>query len=123
VPQSLRHASTALGAAYWQTALRVAIPSALPAIITGIILAASRIAGETAPLLLTAFGSDYMPRGMSEKTPFLPGYIYNYSMRAEPEFQRQAWAAALVLLAVVMVLNISMRYLSGKRLIAAAHAD
>ncbi|MFL5338525.1 MAG: phosphate ABC transporter permease subunit PstC [Gemmataceae bacterium] len=123
VPKSLRQASTALGAMDWQTALRVTIPSALPAIITGIILAASRIAGETAPLLLTAFGSEYMPRGLSEKTPFLPGYIYSYSMRAEPEYQRQAWAAALVLLVIVMVLNISMRYLSGRRVVAAARAE
>ena len=123
VPQTLRHASYALGAAYWQTVLRVTLPAALPAVITGIILAASRIAGETAPLLLTAYGSDYMPRGFGEKTPFLPGYIYKYSTMPELAYQRQAWAAALVLLVVVMLLNVSIRLLTGRRLVAASRAD
>lgn len=123
VPQTLRHASYALGAAYWQTVLRVTLPAALPAVITGIILAASRIAGETAPLLLTAYGSEYMPRGLGAKTPFLPGYIYKYSTMPEAGYQQQAWAAAVVLLAVIMLLNVSIRLVTGKRVVAASRGD
>jgi phosphate transport system permease protein len=123
VPQSLRHASYALGASFSQTVRRVTVPAALPAILTGVILAASRIAGETAPLLLTAYGSNSMPTSLGEQTPFLPGYIYNYSTKPELEYQQQAWAAALVLLGCVMMLNVGIRLLSGKRLISASHAD
>lgn len=123
VPPTLRQASFALGANYWQTVVRVLIPAALPAILTGIILAASRIAGETAPLMLTAGGSNFMPKGPGYPTPFLPWYIFKYSTSAEPEYQRLAWSAALVLLLTVMVLNIVTRVLSGKRLISASRAD
>lgn len=123
VPQSLRHASYALGATYWQTVLRVTLPAALTAVITGIILAAGRIAGETAPLLLTAFGSEYMPRGLTGSTPFLPGYIYKYSGRAEAGYQQQAWAAALILLTVIMVLNVSIRLLTGRRAVSASRGE
>jgi phosphate transport system permease protein len=118
VPKSLREASFALGANFWQTVVKVLIPAALAPIITGVILATSRIAGETAPLLLTAFGSNSMPRGLDKPTPFLPGYIYSYSTMADPLYQKQAWAAALVLLGTVMALNIIIRLLTGKRLVA-----
>jgi len=123
VPSTLRQASFALGANYWQTVVRVLLPAAAPAILTGIILAASRIAGETAPLMLTAGGSNFMPRGPSSPTPFLPWYIFKYSTSAEPEYQRLAWSAALVLLVTVMVLNILTRLVSGKRVIAASRGD
>jgi phosphate transport system permease protein len=123
VPQSLRQASYALGGNYWQTVMKVTLPAALPAVITGIILAASRIAGETAPLLLTAYGSEYMPRGLSDRTPSLPVYIYKYSGMPEAGYQQQAWGAALVLLTVIMVLNIAIRLITGRRLVSAASAD
>jgi phosphate transport system permease protein len=123
VPPNLRQASFALGANYWQTVVKVLVPAALPAILTGIILAASRVAGETAPLLLTAGGSNFMPHGPGEPTPFLPKYIYEYSTRPEPEYQRLAWAAALVLLGTVMTLNIVTRVITGKRQVSAARGD
>jgi phosphate transport system permease protein len=123
VPQTLRHASYALGANYWQTVMRVTLPAALPAVITGIILAAARIAGETAPLLLTAYGSEYMPRGPADRCPFLPGYIYKYSGMPEAGYQHQAWGAALVLLAFIMILNIAIRLMTGRRVVGAARAD
>jgi phosphate transport system permease protein len=123
VPSSIRQASYALGATQRQTVMKVILPAALPAIITGVLLAMGRIAGETAPLLLTAYGSIYMPTSPSDRTPFLPGYIYEYSKSADPEQQRQAWAAAVVLLGVIMFLNIAIRLLAGRRLVAAARAD
>lgn len=122
VPQSLRHASYALGASFSQTVWRVTIPSAMPAILTGIILATSRIAGETAPLLLTAYGSNSMPTSLGQQTPFLPGYVYSYATKPELQYQQQAWSAALVLLAFVMLLNVGIRLLAGKRVISASQA-
>jgi phosphate transport system permease protein len=123
VPQSLRNASYALGANHWQTIVRVTVPAALPAVITGVFLAIARIAGETAPLLLTAYGSSFFPRSIDERTPFLPKYIYDYARSGFPEWEQQAWAAALVLLAVVMALNVGIRLATGKRLVSAARAD
>src|SRR5262249_772459 len=70
VPRSLREASYALGGSQWQTVIRVVIPAALPTIITGVLLAMARVAGETAPLLLTARGSKFWPRSLSEPTAF-----------------------------------------------------
>jgi phosphate transport system permease protein len=123
VPQSLRNASYALGASRWQTSFRVLVPAALPAIITGIFLAIARIAGETAPLLLTAYSSFFPPSGPGDRTPFLTYYIYVYSQSDDSEERRQAWAAALVLLALVMLLNVGIRLLTGRRLVAAGRAD
>ena len=123
VPSSIRQASYALGATQWQTVIKVILPAALPAIITGVLLAMGRIAGETAPLILTARGSNFWPESLSDPTPFLPGYIYDYSKSADPEQQRQAWAAALVLVGVIMFLNIAIRLLAGRRVVAASRAD
>jgi phosphate transport system permease protein len=123
VPQALRNASYALGAHQWQTVLRVTVPAALPAIITGIFLAIARIAGETAPLLMTAFGNERWAFSPSERMGFLPLYIYQYSMSGDPIFEHQAWAAALVLLAFVMLLNIGIRLLTGKRVVLASRAE
>ena len=124
VPHSLREASYALGATRRQTVLKVVLPAALPAIITGVFLAIGRIAGETAPLILTAGGSQYMPRSLSQPTPFLPNYIYEFAKYApgSPEIQL-AWTAAFVLVVVVTLLNVGVRLLSGKRVVAAARAD
>jgi phosphate transport system permease protein len=123
VPQSLRNASHALGASHWQTVVRVILPAALPAIITGVFLAIARIAGETAPLLLTAYGSSFFPRSINERTPFLPKYIFDYARSGYPAWEQQAWTAALVLLSVVMVLNVGIRMVTGGRVVNAARAD
>lgn len=124
VPNSLREASYALGAGRWQTVVKVVLPAALPAIITGVFLAVGRIAGETAPLILTARGSQFMPRSPSDPTPFLPLYIYDFAKFApgSPEIQL-AWTAAFVLVLVVLLLNVGVRLLAGKRVVAAARAD
>ncbi len=123
VPNGLREASYALGATRWQTVVRVIIPAALPAIITGVLLAVGRIAGETAPLLLTAYGSNYWPRSLNDPTPFLPYYIFNYSKMPDGSDEiRLAWAAAFVLLVLVILLNVVTRLAAGKRVVAASQA-
>jgi phosphate transport system permease protein len=123
VPASLRSASFALGAAHWQTVLRVSVPAALPAIITGVFLAIARIAGETAPLLLTADSSNYWRYWPSEPMPFLTYYINKYFSSSMPDEQKLSWAAAFVLLALVMILNVGIRLITGKRVVSAARAD
>jgi phosphate transport system permease protein len=123
VPDTIRHASYALGANRMQTVLRVTLPAALPAIVTGVFLAIARIAGETAPLLLTAGQWEYLQLNPAKQTPFLTGYIYNYSRQPYLDRQDQAWAAALVLLAFVMLVNVGIRLLAGKRQVAASRAD
>lgn len=123
VPGSLRQASYALGATQAQTVLRVVVPAALPAIITGVLLAMGRIAGETAPLLLTARSSIFWPSGLDTKMASLPYYIYEYSRSPFATERQLAWGGALVLLTFVVVLNVSIRALAGKRMVSAARAD
>lgn len=126
VPRGLREASFALGATRRQTALGVVLPAALPAVITGILLAVGRIAGETAPLLLTAQGSNFWMRGtrdLSGPTPALPYYIYNYSTNPNADDIRLAWAGAFVLIVVVLMLNVGTRLVAGSRQVAASRAD
>jgi phosphate transport system permease protein len=123
VPGSLRQASYALGATRAQTVLKVILPAALPAIITGILLAMGRIAGETAPLLLTARDSRFWPGSLGEPMASLPYYIYDYSKSPSADEQRIAWGGAMVLLTFVVVLNVGIRVLAGKRLVSASRAD
>lgn len=123
VPNSLREASYALGASRRQTVLRVVIPAALPAIITGVLLAVGRIAGETAPLILTARGSQYVAQSLSQPTPSLPYYVYDFAKRPDEALKNLAWAGAFVLVVAVLLLNTAVRLLAGKRVVAAARAD
>jgi phosphate transport system permease protein len=123
VPRTIRDASYALGASHWQTVLRVTLPAALSAIITGVFLAVARIAGETAPLLLTASSNQYFPRSPNDFTPSLPVYIFNYAISPYQDWHRQGWVAALVLLAFVMLLSFGVRLLIGRRAMMAGRAD
>jgi phosphate transport system permease protein len=123
VPGSLRQASYALGASRAQTVIRVLLPAALPAITTGVLLAMGRIAGETAPLLLTARGSSFWPSSLEEKVATLPYYIYQYSQSSYATEQRLAWGGAVVLLLVVVLLNVGIRAMAGRRVVSAARAD
>ncbi|MCS6863756.1 MAG: phosphate ABC transporter permease PstA [Gemmataceae bacterium] len=123
VPQSLREASYALGATQRQTVLKVVLPAAFPAIITGILLAVGRIAGETAPLILTAGGSQFVARSLSDRTPSLPYYVYDFATQPNDELKNLAWAGAFVLVVVVLCLNVGVRLLSGPRVVAAARSD
>jgi phosphate transport system permease protein len=123
VPQTLRNASHALGAYHWQTVLRVSVPAATSAIITGAFLALARIAGETAPLLMTAFGNEKTVFDPSDKMGVVPVYIFRYSSGGYVGREGQAWAAAVVLLVFIMVLNVGVRFLTGRRLVSASRAD
>jgi phosphate transport system permease protein len=118
VPDSLRQASYALGASRMQTILGVVVPASLPAILTGIFLAIGRIAGETAPLLLTAGNIDRWPSTAANPTPFLPYYIFTYSRGAYHDQRDQAWAATLVLLVFILTLNVGIRLLTRRSRVA-----
>ncbi len=123
VPQSLRQASHALGGSHAQTVGRVIVPAALPSIITAMFLSIARVAGETAPLLLTASSNIFWPRSPNDFTPSLPVYIFTYAVSPYDDWHRQAWGAALVLLLVVMLLNFGIRLAAGKRVMLASHAE
>jgi phosphate transport system permease protein len=124
VPRGLREASYALGAGPRLTVLRVIVPAARPAILTGVLLAVGRVAGETAPLILTAGGSNLWPRAVGDRTPSVPYFIYEYSkMLGQPEYERLGWAAAFVLLVAVLALNVVTRLVSGGRAVDASRAD
>ena len=122
VPASLRQASYALGASHWQTVLRVTLPAAFPAIVTAIFLAVARVVGETAPLILTAFSNSHWPRSPNDATPSLPYFIFNYAVSPYEDWHRQGWAAALVLLVVVMALSFGVRLITGRRAVATRQA-
>jgi phosphate transport system permease protein len=122
VPPSLRHASYALGASQWQTVLKVTLPAALPAIITAVFLAVARVVGETAPLILTALNNNHWPTSPSDRMPSLPYFIYTYATSASEDWRRMGWAAALVLLTIVMLLSFGVRLIMGRRAISTRQA-
>jgi phosphate transport system permease protein len=109
VPSSLREGSFALGANKWKMVLTVVLPAASRGILTGVLLALARVAGETAPLLFTAFGNRYWSPGWMQPTSSLPVIIYTYATGPYEDWHRQAWAAGLVLLGLVLVTNILVR--------------
>jgi len=109
VPGSLREGAMALGASKWRTIASVVLPAAKGGIITGMLLAMARVAGETAPLLFTAFGNRYWSPGWNQPTASLPVVIYNYAVSPYDDWHRQAWAAGLVLLGLVLLANIGTR--------------
>ena len=109
VPRALREGSMALGASKWKTITAVVVPAAYRGIMTAILLALARVAGETAPLLFTAFGNRYWSHGLSEPTASLPAMIYSYAISPYEDWHRQAWAAGLVLLALILIVNIFAR--------------
>ena len=102
-------------------AVRVALGSGI-SIVTGICLAIARIAGETAPLLLTVNQTSFWPRSLDQDFPYLTYYIYNFSRSALEEEQRLAWAGAFVLLTLIILVNVVIRLLTGKRQLQASAA-
>jgi len=115
VPHSLREAALALGYPRWRTSLSIIIRTCLPGIVTGSLLAIARIAGETAPLLFTALGSQYMSRNLNQPMAALPLAVFNYANGPYEDWHRIAWAAALVLIVVVLVLSIAARIATRQR--------
>lgn len=116
VPTHLREGALALGASKWKAIVTVVLPAASAGIITGIMLALARVAGETAPLLFTAFGNQFWSDGWSQPIASLPMMIYTYAISAYESWHEQAWAAALVLLALVFVVNVATRLILSRRI-------
>jgi phosphate transport system permease protein len=109
VPSSLREAALALGIPEWKVILRVVLPTARAGIVTGVMVAIARVAGETAPLLFTAFGNRFWHQGLDQPIAALPLQIFAYAIAPYDDWHRQAWAGALVLLALVFVVSLAAR--------------
>jgi phosphate transport system permease protein len=109
VPRALREAAMALGASKWKTIATVIVPAAYRGILTAVLLAFARIAGETAPLLFTAFGNEYWSPGWNQPTASLPAMIFKYAIAPYEDWHHQAWAAGLVLLGLILIINIFAR--------------
>jgi phosphate transport system permease protein len=115
VPNGYREASLALGIAQWRTIVQVVVRTALKGIVTGVLLALARVAGETAPLLFTAFGNRFWNHNLSDPIAALPLQIFNYAISPYEDWHRQAWAGALVLLLLITTINVSVRVLTRDR--------
>jgi phosphate transport system permease protein len=114
VPNSLREASLALGASKTRTIISVIVPAAKQGILTGMILGVARVAGETAPLLFTALNNQYWANKLGEPTASLPVMIYKLAISPYDDWHRQAWAAGLVLLVLVLIANIASRWVLSR---------
>ena len=117
VPHSVREAALGLGIARWRTTLSITLPTARAGIITGIMLAFARVAGETAPLLFTAFGNQFWNRNINHPTAALPLQIFTYAISPFDEWHRQAWAGALVLITLIVSTVAIVRFVLGRRLV------
>ena len=115
VPGSLREAALALGIQQWKVLLRVVLPTARAGIVTGIMVAIARVAGETAPLLFTAFGNRFWHHGLDEPIAALPLQVFAYAIAPYDDWHRQAWAGALVLIALVFVVSLAARVATSGR--------
>lgn len=109
MPQHVREAGLALGLPRWRVIIFVVLRGRLPAVLTGLVLALARISGETAPLLITAFGNLNWPQSLNQPTPSLPVQIYNYAISPFHDWHRQAWAGALTLVTLIFILNLGAR--------------
>jgi phosphate transport system permease protein len=114
IPLSLREASLALGVSYTRTIMRVILPAGMSGIITGILLAVARAAGETAPLLFTSFGSPFMAVNIFKPMAALPQTIFYYATSPYPEWQALAWGASFVLLVIILTLNVVTKLVTSR---------
>ncbi len=119
VPAALRDAALALGYARWRTSLRVILPTALGGIVTGVLLAIARVAGETAPLLFTAFGNQFWSVSLDEPIAAIPLQVFNYAISPYEEWHAQAWAGALVLIGLILIISLLARRATRRRFGAA----
>ena len=115
VPISLREAALALGYTRWRTSLKIVLRTALGGIVTGALVAIARIAGETAPLLFTAFGNNFWSTALREPIAALPLQVFTYAISPYDEWHAQAWAGALVLVTIVLVISLAARIATRKR--------
>ncbi len=115
VPASLREAALALGLPEWKVVLRIVLPTARAGILTGAMVAVARIAGETAPLLFTAFGNRFWQHGLDQPIAALPLQIFAYAIAPYDDWHRQAWAGALVLIALIFLTSLVARLVTQGR--------
>ncbi len=115
IPHSYREAALGLGIPRWKTTLFIILPAAFKGIFTGILLSIARVAGETAPLLFTALGNRFWSTQLDQPIASLTVFIYDYAKAPFEDWNRQAWAAALVLIMIVSVINILFRLATRKR--------
>lgn len=109
VPNEIREGSYALGVSKWKTVARIVLPTAMKGIVTGAMLAVARVAGETAPLLLTAFGNQYWTKSLKQPIASLPAQIFEYAKSPYDDWIQKAWGAALILIVIVLFSNIFAR--------------
>jgi len=115
VPHSYREAALALGVPQWKTTLRVILPSAMKGITTGVLLGLARAAGETAPLLFTALGNRFWSTSVTQPIASLTVFIYDYARAPFEDWNRQAWAAAFVLISLIFILNLIFRVVTRSK--------
>jgi phosphate transport system permease protein len=115
VPNSLREASLALGVPLWRTTFQVTLRSAMRGVMTGILLAVARVAGETAPLLFTALGNMFWSKKLSEPIAAMPLQIFNFAISPYDDWHRLAWAGALVLVTLMFTISLATRYFSREK--------
>lgn len=114
VPMALREGALALGASKWKMVATVVVPAGSRGVLTGMILGMARIAGETAPLLFTALSNQFWTTNVTQPTATLPYMIYSHAIAPYEDWHRQAWAAGLVLIAVVLIANILARFVLAR---------
>ncbi len=115
VPRSVREAALALGIERWKTTLRIVVPTASAGILTGILLAMARIVGETAPLLFTVLGNQFWQTRLDQPMAAMPLQVFSYAISPYADWHDKAWAAALVLITLVLIINIGARFLTRER--------
>jgi phosphate transport system permease protein len=115
VPTSLREAALALGYPRWRTSMTIVLRTALPGIVTGALVAVARIAGETAPLLFTAFGNSFWSLSLDQPIAALPLQIFLYANSPYEEWHKLAWAGAIVLIALVLIISLAARHVTRSR--------
>ncbi|MBU0763787.1 MAG: phosphate ABC transporter permease PstA [Bacteroidetes bacterium] len=114
IPDSLKEASLSLGVPYYRTILKVILPSSLSGILAGTILSIARVAGETAPLLFTAFGNPFMNGNILKPISSLPAIIFNYAISPYEDWHKLAWGASLILILLILILNIITKIAQAK---------
>jgi phosphate transport system permease protein len=121
VPIQVREAAYGLGVSRWRTTLSITLRTATSGVITGVMLAFARVAGETAPLLFTAFGNQYWNWNVNQPTAALPLQIFTYAISPFDEWHRQAWAGALILIVLIVVSVAAVRWVAGRGMLKGAN--
>ena len=121
VPVQVREAAYALGVPRWRTTLSITLRTATSGVITGVMLAFARVAGETAPLLFTAFGNQYWNWNVDQPTAALPLQIFTYAISPFDEWHRQAWAGALILIVLIVASVAAVRLVAGRGMLKGAN--